>query len=94
MTGAAPAWEQRWDVHWINELLDLKTLLRESPTRRAAMQEWIRSLRRADAFAVGAWDDPVPLVATVGSVAYGKVVRRLRLELHRREALDGRPRQH
>jgi predicted ATP-grasp superfamily ATP-dependent carboligase len=25
---------------------------------------------------------------------YGKVVRRLRLELHRREALDGRPRQH
>lgn len=79
VNGAAPAWEQRWDVHWINELLDLKTLLRESPTRPAATREWIRSLRRADAFALGASDDPAPLIATFGSAAYGMVARRLGL---------------
>jgi len=80
LNGAAPAWEQRWDVHWINELLDLATLLRESPTRRAALREWFRSLRRANAFALGAWDDPAPLLATFGSAAYGKVARRLGLD--------------
>jgi len=39
----------------------------------------IRSLRRADAFALGARDDPAPLIATFGSAAYGKVARRLGL---------------
>jgi D-aspartate ligase len=80
LQGALPAWEQRWDVHWINELLDLKTLFRESPSRRAAAREWIRSLRHADAFALGAWDDPAPLLGAFGGAAYRKVAQRLWLE--------------
>jgi predicted ATP-grasp superfamily ATP-dependent carboligase len=78
--GAVPAWEQRWDVHWINELRDLETLLRETPTRRAAAREWVRSLRHAEAFALGAWDDPAPLLGALGGAAYRKVAGRLGLE--------------
>ena len=78
--GAVPAWEQRWDVHWINELRDLETLLRETPTRRAAAREWVRSLRHAEAFALGAWDDPAPLLGAFGGAAYRKVAGRLGLE--------------
>ncbi len=61
-------------------MLDLKTLLREAPTRGAAAWEWIRSLRHADAYALGAWDDPAPLLGAFGGAAYRNVARRLGLE--------------
>jgi hypothetical protein len=41
------------------------------------MREWIRSLRRADTFALGAWDDPAPLFGAFGTTAYGNLARRL-----------------
>jgi D-aspartate ligase len=72
-----PAWEQRWDVHWIHEVRDMKVLLRESESSGTAAREWIRSLRRADAFAFGAWDDPAPLLGAVAQVVGRKSVRRL-----------------
>ena len=66
-------------MHWIHELRDLKTLLRESRSPGAAVREWIRSLRRADAFALGAWDDPAPLLGAFAQTAVGKAARALRL---------------
>jgi D-aspartate ligase len=74
--GSIPAWSQRWDVHWIHELRDLKTLLRQR-SAAAAGREWIRSLRRADAFAFGAWDDPVPLISALAQTAFRKSIRSL-----------------
>src|SRR5262245_749003 len=73
--GVVPPWEQRWDVHWIHELYDLKTLLREARNPVAAWWEWMQSLRRADAFALGAWDDPAPLLGAFAATALGKVAR-------------------
>jgi D-aspartate ligase len=77
--GAVPPWEQQWDVHWIHELRDLKTLLRESRTLAAAAREWIRSVRRADTFALGAWDDPVPLLSAFAQSGFDKGARALGL---------------
>jgi D-aspartate ligase len=77
--GALLAWEQLWDVHWIHELRDLKTLLRESPNPGAAAREWIRSIRRADTFALSAWDDPVPLLSAFAQTAFDKGARALGL---------------
>jgi D-aspartate ligase len=79
LDGAVPAWEQRWDVHWMHELRDLKTLLRESGNPGAAAREWIRSIRRADSFALGAWDDPVPLLSAFAQTAFDKGARALGL---------------
>lgn len=73
--GVVPPWEQRWDVHWIHELYDLKTLLRETRNTPAAMWEWLRSLYRADTFALGAWDDPAPLLGAFAATAFGKAAR-------------------
>jgi D-aspartate ligase len=75
--GAVPAWEQHWDVYWVHEVRDLKTLLHDGRNFGAAAQEWIRSLRRADAFALGAWDDPGPLLGAVAQTAVGKTLRTL-----------------
>jgi D-aspartate ligase len=80
--GALPAWEQRWDVHWIHELNDLKTLLRERHPA-AAIHEWARSLRRADTYAYGAWDDPAPLLGAFASTAIGKAARAVGIQFPR-----------
>jgi D-aspartate ligase len=77
--GAVPQWEQQWDVHWIHELRDLKTLLRERRTLASATREWIRSVRRADTFALGAWDDPVPLLSAFAQSGFDKGARALGL---------------
>jgi len=77
--GAVPAWEQRWDVYWIHELRDLKTLLHERPNPGSATWEWIRSIRRADTFALGAWNDPAPLVSAFAETAFDKCARALGL---------------
>jgi predicted ATP-grasp superfamily ATP-dependent carboligase len=73
--GVVPSWEQRWDVRWVHELYDLKTLLRERRHPGAAVWEWVRSLHNADTFALGAWNDPAPLLGAFASTAFGKVAR-------------------
>lgn len=77
--GVVPPWEQRWGVYWIHELNDLRTLLRECPNSRTATREWMRSLRRADAFALGTWHDPAPLLGAFVRTALAKSARTLSL---------------
>src|SRR5262249_58570683 len=88
--GWVPAWEQHWDVHWIHEAHDLKTLLREGRDPVAAFQEWIRALRRADTFSVGAWDDPVRLLGSFAQIAFGRSLRTLGLRPSRAMRAVGR----
>jgi D-aspartate ligase len=85
VAGVVPAWEQRWDVRWIHELLDLKTLLRGDANPATAAGEWIRSLRRADAYALGAWNDPVPLLGAFAQTGFEKCARALGLGYPRAE---------
>jgi len=70
-----PSWEQLWDVRWVHELYDLKTLLRERQNPAAAVWEWVRSLRQAETFALGAWNDPAPLLGAFATTAFAKVAR-------------------
>jgi len=81
--GVVPPWGQRWDVHWIHELYDLKTLLRETRNTPAAVWEWLRSLYRADTFALGAWDDPARLLGAFAATAFGKAARALGVQYRR-----------
>jgi predicted ATP-grasp superfamily ATP-dependent carboligase len=76
--GAVPDWEQLWNVYWVHELLDLKTLLRECENRRRAVRTWMQGLRRADAFAVAARDDPGPLLGTFAQRAFKRSANALR----------------
>ena len=80
--GVVPPWEQRWDVHWIHELNDLRTLRRDGLNPAAAGKEWIRSLRRADTFALGDRHDPAPLVGAFAKAGF----RRTRWGLRARSA--------
>jgi D-aspartate ligase len=86
--GGAPTWEQQWDVHWIHELYDLRTLLRSRRGFAGAMREWIRSLRQADAFALGSWGDPAPLLGAFGHAAVRTRGRALGLRRRRGSGED------
>jgi len=76
--GVVAPWEQRWGVDWIHELNDLRTLWRDPRGPAAAGKEWIRSLRRADTFALGDRHDPAPLVGAFAKAGLGKIRRGLR----------------
>jgi D-aspartate ligase len=69
-------------VKYVNEELDLLAYLALRRSKAITTREWLRSIRGAEAKALGAWDDPMPLIVGLKrfidrlvSAALGIVVR-------------------
>lgn len=80
-----PVTEQReFEEHikWIHEERDLKTVqLYFLPEKRLTTWTWLASYRGKRTYAYGAWDDPMPLLTSLGRIAEAgieRVRRRLR----------------
>lgn len=67
--GETPASAFRPGTRYVNELWDLRAFLRLRKTDGLRFGSWMRSLITADAHALGAWDDPMPLLRTTGRLA-------------------------
>jgi predicted ATP-grasp superfamily ATP-dependent carboligase len=52
-------------VKFVNEEWDLKAYLALRKTGRMSVGHWLRSLRGTQARAIGAWDDPFPVVVVL-----------------------------
>ncbi len=68
----------REGVLLVHEEWDLKSLLRSEPHRVRAVATWLATLRAADAYSLGARDDPGPLVSAAWHAIANGAVRLLR----------------
>ncbi len=64
----APATFRR-NVWYVNEEWDFKAYLALRRTGSLTLREWLSSMRGASARAIGAWDDPLPLLNVIGRIA-------------------------
>jgi predicted ATP-grasp superfamily ATP-dependent carboligase len=66
-------------ITYVNEEADLKTFLALHKAGELRTTEWLRSWFSAKAYALGAWDDPMPLIVLAGRVARAATKRTLGL---------------
>jgi len=64
-------------VTYVNEEADLKTFLELHKAGELKTTQWLRSWFSAKAYALGAWDDPMPLIVLAGRVARAATKRTL-----------------
>ena len=74
----APADAFRAGTRYVHELWDLRAFLRLRKTNGLRFGSWLRSVLTADAHALGAWDDPMPLLRTTGHLARTALQRKTR----------------
>ncbi len=53
-------------VKYVNEELDLKSFLIHRKGGKLTFRQWLKSLQGVKAWAIGAWDDPLPFIIMVG----------------------------
>jgi predicted ATP-grasp superfamily ATP-dependent carboligase len=58
----------RRNVKYVNEEWDLKAYLALRRAGNLTLREWLRSVWGASARAIGAWDDPLPLLNVMGRI--------------------------
>ncbi len=61
----SPGGHGRTGVKYLNEEWDVKAFLALHAAGQLEWRQWLRTVRRSEARAIGAWDDPWPLVVTV-----------------------------
>lgn len=61
--------------HWVAEANDLRTFLAEHREGRITTRQWLRSLSGVDEWAWLSWDDPLPALAALVSLAPGRSSR-------------------
>jgi D-aspartate ligase len=66
-------------VTYVNEEADLKTFLELHKTGELSTSAWLRSWFSARAYALGAWDDPMPIIVLAGRVARAAAKRAIGL---------------
>ncbi len=90
-----PALDFEEHIRWIHEERDLKTvMLYFLPEGRLDLRSWLASYRGRRTYAYACWDDPRPLLVSVGRIAeagWNRLRRRLRLRRpERAEAVRAR----
>jgi predicted ATP-grasp superfamily ATP-dependent carboligase len=65
-SGRAPAF--RRGVRYLNEEWDVQAFLAMRKSGQLTLRQWLKSLTKVDCTAIGAWDDPGPLLAGVRRV--------------------------
>jgi predicted ATP-grasp superfamily ATP-dependent carboligase len=63
----------RVGVGWVSELWDLQAYLLLRRAGALSLRGWLRSVRGAEARALGAWDDPLPLLVATGGFLAGRI---------------------
>jgi predicted ATP-grasp superfamily ATP-dependent carboligase len=66
-------------VTFVNEEADFKRILELRKAGELKTSDWLRSWFSARAHALGAWDDPMPLIVLAGRIARAATKRRLGL---------------
>jgi predicted ATP-grasp superfamily ATP-dependent carboligase len=64
-------------VTYVNEEADLKSFLELHRAGTLRTSDWLRSWFSAQAYALGAWDDPMPLLVLAGRIARAATKRTL-----------------
>jgi len=65
----------RRGVHYVNEEWDFRAYLGLRGKGGPTLGQWLRDLRRAEARAIGAWDDPRPLAVAAWRIARASLRR-------------------
>src|SRR5688572_19054963 len=77
LTGQAPAprHEYQEGVGWLESIADFHAFRQYHERGELGFSDWLKSIRRAKAFALFAWDDPLPfLVARKFGLSYGRIL--------------------
>ena len=82
----APRHEYAEGVKWLDTIADFHAFREYHERGELGFKDWLKSLTRAKAFALFAWDDPLPfLVARKFGLSYGRIVEyAIKDFLHRR----------
>ncbi len=65
-------------VRYVNEEWDLRAYLRLRKSGDLRLGDWVRSVLKSEAKAIGSWKDPVPLLVTVWRISRAAVRRLVR----------------
>jgi predicted ATP-grasp superfamily ATP-dependent carboligase len=84
----APRRESAEGVKWLDTMEDFYSFKQYHERGELGFKDWLNSIRRARAFAVFAWDDPLPfLVERKFGLSYGRILEYvIRDFLHRKFA--------
>jgi D-aspartate ligase len=83
---AAPAGECPEGVRWLESMADFNAFKEYHARGELGFREWLQSISRARAFALFAWDDPLPfLLARKFGLSYGRVLEYAVRDLLRRK---------
>ena len=77
LTGQRPAPRREYTegVKWLDTIADFHAFKQYHERGELGFKDWLKSLRRARAFALFAWDDPLPfLVARKFGLSYGQIL--------------------
>ncbi len=77
LTGQTPAPRREYQegVGWLESIADFHAFRQYHERGELGFSDWLKSIRRAKAFALFAWDDPLPfLVARKFGLSYGRIL--------------------
>ena len=74
----APRHEYPEGIRWVDTMADFNSFKQYHERGELGFKEWLNSVRRARAFALFAWDDPLPfLVERKFGLSYGRILEYL-----------------
>jgi predicted ATP-grasp superfamily ATP-dependent carboligase len=88
LTGQTPAprRDYREGVTWLESIADFHAFRQYHERGELAFKDWLKSIRKAKAFALFAWDDPLPfLLARKFGLSYGRILTYALRDLLRRK---------